>query len=252
MLADGPFEDVFIEPYCDDGGLAIGAALYVHHNVLDAPRTVSAELVSPYVGPIYGDAEVEAALTGIDGIVSAPEDAAAAAAEDIAADRVIAWFEGGSEAGPRALGHRSILANPGPAANWGRVNVIKGREAWRPFAPAVLQEDAAKWFRGAPSQSPYMLFTADVLSDQLPAITHVDGSARIQTVDKGAGRFRDVVAGVGRATGMPVVLNTSFNGPGEPIVETAAEARAFFEAAAIDCLYVEGRRVARPPSVEDR
>jgi len=246
VLAESPFDDVFIEPFCDDGGLAVGAALYVHHNVLDVPRRAALDLISPYLGPIYGDAEVETALDGIDGIVSQPGDAAAAAAEDLAADRVIAWFEGGSEAGPRALGHRSILADPRPAANWGRVNQIKSREAWRPFAPAVLEEEAPAWFRGAPPRSPYMLFTADVLSDQLPAITHVDGSARIQTVAPDAGRFRDVVAGFGRLTEVPVVMNTSFNGPGVPIVETPADAAAFFEAADVDCLYIEGRRVARP------
>ncbi|HYG86569.1 MAG TPA: carbamoyltransferase C-terminal domain-containing protein, partial [Azospirillum sp.] len=146
---------------------------------------------------------------------------------------------------PRALGHRSLLANPGFADNWARVNHIKGRELWRPFAPAVLEEDAADWFEGAPLPSPYMLFTALVRGDRLPAITHVDGSARIQTVGAMNGEFRRVLESFRARSGLPVVMNTSLNGPGEPIVETPDEALAFLAATTADALYMGGYRIER-------
>src|SRR5581483_6857141 len=106
-----------------------------------------------------------------------------AAADDLGADRVIGWFDGRSEVGPRALGHRSLLADPRQADNWPRVNTVKGREKWRPFAPAVLADQAAAHFSGMPLPSPYMLFTGDVIDRKaLPAISHTDGTARVQTV----------------------------------------------------------------------
>ena len=146
---EGPFENVFIEPTCDDGGLAIGAALHVHHNLLDNPLPQTTAHATPYLGGRYSEEDVEDALARADGISwSSPEDAATAAAEDLLADKVIAWFEGGSEAGPRALGHRSILADVRPRENWRRVNKVKGREPWRPFAPIVLAEKAGDWFEG--------------------------------------------------------------------------------------------------------
>jgi carbamoyltransferase len=120
------------------------------------------------------------------------------------------------------------------------VNDIKGREAWRPFAPAVLEAEAERWFSGIPHPSPYMLFTAMVRTTELPAITHVDGSARIQTVDRSVGRFFDVLEAFFEITGIPVLLNTSFNGPGEPIVETPEDAIAFFLSADLDRLYLDG------------
>ena len=122
---------------------------------------------------------------------------------------------------------------------------MKRREYWRPFAPAVLEEKAGAWFEGAPGVSPFMLFTARVKGDHLPAITHVDGSARIQTVDASSGGFRKVIEAFDELTGVPVVLNTSFNGPGEPIVETPQEAIAFLLSSEIDAVYLEGVRISR-------
>lgn len=243
---EGPFADIFVEPTCDDGGLAIGAALHVHHNLLDNPLSLTPGYATPYLGGRYGEGDVQDALDAADGIAwSRPEEAATAAAKDLLADKVIGWFEGGSEAGPRALGHRSILADVRPRENWLRVNKVKGREPWRPFAPIVLAEKAADWFEGCPIPSPYMLFTAEVKGDGLPAITHVDGSSRIQTVDESCGGIRRILEVFDQETGVPVLMNTSFNGPGEPIVETPAQAIDFLLASDIDVVYVEGRRITR-------
>lgn len=255
LWREGPFENVFVPATCDDSGLAIGSALYATHTLFDRPRQPQGATTSTsaYLGMRHSQESIEAALearrsslriTRLDG--GAPADAAKALADD----EVVAWFEGRSEIGPRALGHRSILADPRVGANWKRVNQIKTREAWRPFAPAVLHEKAADWFNHAPLPSPFMLFTAQVLSRQLPAITHVDGSARIQTVAKDCGGFREVLEEFDKETGVPVVMNTSFNGPGEPIVESADDALRFFETSDLDRLYIGGHRVEHPGAAE--
>lgn len=245
---EGPFRNVFVEPGCDDSGISLGAALFVHHNLLGQPRRPRGEgCASPYVGASITAGQIESVLKSANGsIVYQPSaDSASAAADDLVADRVIGWFEGRSEIGPRALGHRSILADARHAHNWRRVNLIKGREPWRPFAPAVLASDAKNWFIGAPLPSPYMLFTSGVTSNQLPAITHADGSARIQTVDADCGEFHRVLESFKEKTGVPVVLNTSFNGPGEPIVETPEDALRFLLKSELDALYIGGFRVTR-------
>jgi carbamoyltransferase len=141
-----------------------------------------------------------------------------------------------------------VLADPRQAANWERVNRIKGREKWRPFAPAVLESEAETWFQGLPRRSPYMLFTGSVRSHDLPAITHADGSARVQTVDSRCGDFFRVIEHFFAKTGVPVVLNTSFNGPGEPIVETPQDALHFLIHSQLDALYLGGMRVTRRES----
>jgi len=246
---EGPFENVFAPPSCDDSGLAIGSALYLSHHILDLPRRPqgSKTSASAYLGRRHSAESVERALreAAEDLVVTPVGDTAADAGAAVAADATVAWFEGRSEIGPRALGHRSILADPRNRDNWERVNRIKKREAWRPFAPAVLEEHAADWFDGAPLPSPFMLFTARVISRELPAITHVDGSARIQTVDRSCGGFRRVLETFHQTTGVPVVMNTSFNGPGEPIVETPEDAVRFFRRSELDRLYFDGFRVER-------
>ncbi|MEC8164656.1 MAG: carbamoyltransferase C-terminal domain-containing protein, partial [Pseudomonadota bacterium] len=219
---------------------------HIHHNLLEQPRQIEMTPPSPCLGTPYGGSAVEAALETASGIVwSQPDDPAAAAAADLVGDKIIAWFEGRSEAGPRALGHRSILADIRNADNWRRVNHVKGTELWRPFAPIVLAEKAMDWFDGCPMPSPHMLFTATVRSTDLPAITHVDGSSRIQTVDASCGGIRHVLEAFDRETGVPVLMNTSFNGPGEPIVETPAHAVAFLQGSDIDVVYIQGRRAVR-------
>jgi len=250
IAKDGRFASVHIPPWCDDSGLAAGAALALYHNVLDRPllpATPDGPTLNAYLGARINDAEVDAALHRHNGQLAWEHEPAWAgnAARDLADDKIIGWFEGRSEIGPRALGHRSILADARKAGNWARVNRVKGREAWRPFAPAVLAERAAAWFDGAPHPSPHMLFTAQVTSPDLPAITHVDGSSRIQTVDRSCGVFHDLLREFESLTGVPVVLNTSFNGPGEPIVESPEDALGFFLKSDLDVLYMEGRRIRK-------
>ena len=252
LVRESPFGTVRVLPDTDDSGLALGAALWLYHNVLDAARVdrsagAAAEPVDPYYGGSYSEAELLAALKACKGKIRYHKraDWAQLAAKSIAENRIIGWFEGASEIGPRALGHRSILANACHADNWRKVNALKSREAWRPFAPAVLQSEAGKWFRGAPEISPHMLFTAQVISDAVPAITHVDGSSRLQTVDESCGAFFTLLQCVHRVTGVPMVLNTSFNGRGEPIVETPQHALAFLMNTKLDALYIDGYRVVR-------
>ncbi|MBF0123739.1 MAG: hypothetical protein HQL60_00220 [Magnetococcales bacterium] len=244
-----PFSSIFITPACSDDGLAIGAAAYLCHQLLGYPRQLQPESFSPYTGKTYSDKEIFLAIQEFGSSIVAKNvgyNAAEEAANDLACNRVIAWFEGGSEIGPRALGHRSILANPTYSENWKRVNLIKSREWWRPFAPSVLEEDMADWFDGIPNHSPYMLYTARVKSRRLPAITHVDGTARVQTVTPSSGRFYDLICEFKKRTGVPVILNTSFNGPGEPIVETPQQAIAFLvKSTLLDALYVGEYRLTR-------
>jgi carbamoyltransferase len=240
---------MFVEPGCDDSGLAMGAAAWLYHNVLEQPKPArtAGTHATPYLGLETPGEMIRAALDAAGDAIefTVCEDAARSAAKDLEADRVIGWFEGRSEIGPRALGHRSILADARPGANWARVNALKGREAWRPFAPAVLASEAETWFLGLPRSSPYMLFTGTVRSHQLPAITHADGSARVQTVDRDCGEFFRVLEHFFALTGVPIILNTSFNGPGEPIVETPQDALRFLMHSTLDALYMGGMRVTR-------
>jgi carbamoyltransferase len=256
IFRESRFRRMFVEPGCEDSGLAIGAASWLYHNVFDQPLPRSAPHIhaSPYLGLEVDGASIRSALEAARDLVEFTPcpDAADAAASDLESDKVIGWFEGRSEIGPRALGHRSILANPRQSANWERVNAIKGREKWRPFAPAVLASEAGKWFHGMPESSPYMLFTGFVRSHDLPAITHADGSARVQTVDASCGEFFRVVERFFARTGVPVILNTSFNGPGEPIVETPADAVRFLMHSKLDALYIGGMRVIRRPCENKR
>jgi carbamoyltransferase len=252
-MDQGRFTDIFVGPGSIDSGLSIGAAHALYYNILEtAPfegNQGTAESCA-FLGREFGDDAIDAALSrhGDRIRVKRLPDPAAAAAALLADDHVIGWFEGRSELGPRALGHRSILANPMHAANWQRVNSIKGREAWRPFAPAVLEEKAGEWFKGGPAVSPFMLFTAQVACDRLPAITHRDGSARIQTVSPRVGRLYDLLCYFEQLSGVPVVLNTSFNGPGEPIVETPEDALGFFIGSDLNALFLEDRMVLQASS----
>jgi carbamoyltransferase len=221
---------------CGDNGTAIGAALAVHHA---ATGERVAEPVTEYYGREYGHDEIAAALAHHDGptVELAGEELIGHVAEAIAAGALVGWFQGRSELGPRALGNRSILADPRDPLVPDRLNrLVKGREAFRPFAPAVLEAHASELFE-LDGPSPVMLRVVRVRDETLPAITHVDGSARVQTVNRQQNPlFHDLIAAFGAATGVPVLLNTSFNRAGEPIVETPADAVHTFAASGLDLL----------------
>jgi carbamoyltransferase len=250
LFNEGPFRQVFVEPACDDSGLAIGAALHLFHNLLGNPRAKdTSRQFDPYLGtpPVAG--EIADAIAAYGSRVSAqqlePTDFVERAATELAENRVLALYTGRGEIGPRALCHRSILAHPGFRENWARCNEIKRRESWRPFAPVVLEAEAHRWFSQAPAATPYMLFNAHVSSDRLPAVTHVDGSSRIQTVGESAGVIFDILQRFGALTGLPVLVNTSLNGPGQPIIDTPQAALEFLVGTEVDALYIDGWRVTR-------
>jgi carbamoyltransferase len=226
---------VWVQPAAGDAGTALGAALHVAH----ARGDHMAPMSGADLGRGFTDDEIEAWLIGADVPYERPPDIADAAAEGLAGDGIVAWFQGRSEFGPRALGHRSLLAHPGYADNLERLNEVKGREQFRPVAPMVLAERASEIFTG-PIPSPYMLFTHAVdpaWVKRIPAVVHVDGSARIQTVDRDAeplvARMLDRFA---RRTGLPVVVNTSLNTAGRPMVDDPRDALECFGSAPVDVL----------------
>jgi carbamoyltransferase len=238
ILREGPFSHVWVQPAAGDAGTALGGALYVAHALGD--RCVP--MPSAALGRGWTDEELAAWLAGAGVTYERPADIAAAVAEALASDQVVAWFQGRSEYGPRALGHRSLLAHPGFAENLERLNTIKGREQFRPVAPMVLLSRAGEVFDSGPVPSPYMLFTHQV-SDrwraQLPAVTHVDGSARAQTVDPASeplvARMLSVFE---RLTGLPAVVNTSLNTAGRPMVDDPRDALECFGSAPVDVLAI--------------
>lgn len=249
IVEETEFSSVFVPPSCDDGGLSIGAALYVYHHMLGHPRSLAAPR-DRNIAALGRAASVSAVNQALDAASAEFEvergvDLAERAAADLVADRTVALFQGRAESGPRALGHRSLLADPRRGENWARVNGLKSRELWRPFAPACLAERLREHFEGGPEHSPHMLFNYRVKSADLGAVTHVDGTARTQTVSAGSGALRQIIEAFDRVTGVPVVLNTSLNGPGEPIVETPEQAVDFLRNTQTDVLYLEGYRVAR-------
>jgi carbamoyltransferase len=233
LAEQGPFERVWVQPAAGDAGTALGAAL-----LLSAPYGVS-PMRSAALGPEWSDAELESVLSAARVPHQRPPDVADAAAAVLQRNGIVAWFQGRSEYGPRALGHRSLLAHPGHADNVQRLNEVKGREQFRPVAPMVLAERAAEIFTGQ-LPSPYMLFTHRTRAawrSRIPAAVHVDGSARVQTVD------HDDEPLVARLlerfefrTGLPALINTSFNTAGRPMVDSPRDALECFGSAPIDAL----------------
>ena len=237
LAEHGPFERIWVQPAAGDAGTALGAALYVAQGLGDpiAPMTTAA------LGREWSDDELGRWLRTAAVPHERPVDVAETVAEAIAGNAVVAWFQGRSEFGPRALGHRSLLANPSHPENLQRLNDIKGREQFRPVAPMVLDERAAEIFDG-PLPSPYMLFTHRVRPawrNRIPAVVHVDGTARVQTVDRAAepllARMLDAVS---RRTGVPVVVNTSLNTAGRPMVDDPRDALECFGSAPVDLLAI--------------
>ncbi len=251
LLASGAFEDIYVQPAAADDGSALGAAL---HRAALAGEIANRRSPTPFYGPSHSSAQIERALREYEDQVSTTRlgslaDACEAAAELIGAGTVIAWYRGRMEFGPRALGHRSILADPGLPEMRDRVNaLVKMREAFRPFAPAVSLEQVDHWFEvPAATELPYMTVNVDVRPEHresLPAITHVNGSARVQTVSRqDNAEFHELLGAVGRHTGREMVLNTSFNVKGQAIVNTPNDAIETFLATGIEALFLENTLV---------
>ncbi|WP_031090547.1 carbamoyltransferase [Streptomyces sp. NRRL WC-3549] len=233
---EGPFDTVWVQPAAGDAGTALGAALH-----LAAEREPVRPMATAALGRGWSDEELRRMLEAAALPYEEPEDVAAAVAEELAQDGIVAWFQGRAEFGPRALGHRSLLAHPGRAENLERLNAVKGREEFRPVAPMVLAERAAELFDG-PLPSPYMLFVHDVAESwrpRIPAVVHVDGTARIQTVDGGSEPLvARMLTAFERRTGLPVVVNTSLNTAGRPMVDHPREALECFGSAPVDLLAI--------------
>jgi carbamoyltransferase len=244
ILREGPFASLFVQPAASDAGGCLGAAAVAHVR-LTGERPSQGRLTHMYWGPGYSSQEIADLLAASSSqpldFRGRPAELFEATVDRLAAGKVVGWFQGRMEFGPRALGARSILADPRDPGMRDRINaLVKMREAFRPFAPAVLADSTADHF-DLDHPSPFMLETCQVSSPlELPAIRHVDGSARVQTVDHQASpRFAELLQRFERRTGCPVVLNTSFNMRGEPIVCTPADAILCFVRSQIDALVLE-------------
>ncbi|QEH34778.1 Decarbamoylnovobiocin carbamoyltransferase [Aquisphaera giovannonii] len=236
----GPFRRVWIQPAAGDAGTSLGAAVWVDAKERgDGTRPYTMD--HAYLGPSYGDDEIEAFLKWSKLPYRRLHDVAGQTAEILARDEVIGWFQGRMEFGPRALGSRSILASPIHPEMQARLNEIKDREDFRPVAPVVLEEAASEWFDGA-GVSPFMLFIHDVRpdkADRIPAVRHTDGTARIQTVNRAQHPlYYDLIKAFAARTGVPVLVNTSFNTRGEPIVCTPRDAVESFWTSPLDALVI--------------
>jgi carbamoyltransferase len=246
LWRESAFEEIWVQPAAGDSGTALGAAMHIAAELGDDVRPIAGAAL----GRSWSDDELGMWLRRAGLEAERVDDVAEEAGEIIAGNGVVAWFEGRSEFGPRALGHRSLLANASDPQNLERLNDIKGREQFRPVAPMVLLERAAEIFTGGPIPSPYMLFTHQVRSewrDRIPAVVHVDGSARIQTVDR---RDEPLVArildAVERRTGVPVIVNTSLNTAGRPMVDDPRDALECFGSTPVEVLALGSYLVRRP------
>lgn len=245
ILANTPFEEIFIQPAASDCGVPFGLALWGWEQKVAPPRIA---WTHAYMGKTYEAAGIRELL---DETNIAYDDASVdTVAELIANEKIVGWFVGGSEIGPRALGHRSILADPRFAKTKDLINAkVKHREMYRPFAPSVLDEYANEYFQLSDPQSKYMLLAPHVRPERMadiPAVVHVDETARVQTVDKETSpQYYALIDAFRKKTGVPIVLNTSFNDNGEPIVETPIDALLCFLRTEIDYVYLDGMLIAK-------
>ena len=267
VLRDGKFERIWIQPAAGDAGGALGAALTAYHHHLGherRPHNVIDGMDGSYLGPSFGQGDIESRLSGAGGVFDVLDEPALirSTVEALEAGKAIGWFQGRMEFGPRALGGRSILGDPRNSTMQKTLNLrVKYRESFRPFAPSVRREDVADWFE-LDDDSPYMLLVADVVADKrramteeeealfgieklnvvrstIPAVTHVDYSARIQTVHRETNpRYHALISAFKERTGCPVLVNTSFNVRGEPIVCTPEDAFRCFMGTDIEVLVV--------------
>ncbi|RPI22295.1 MAG: carbamoyltransferase [Acidobacteria bacterium] len=236
----GSFKRIWVQPAAGDSGTALGAALWVDNRERGGQGR-SYQMDDVFLGPCYGDEEIEKFLSWSKVPYRRMENTAREVAALLAQEKIVGWFQGREEFGPRALGARSILASPLQANMQGRLNEIKDREDFRPVAPVVLQEEAQEWFVGA-EESPFMLFVYDVRPEKtcrIPAVTHIDGTARVQTVRaEQHPLYHDLIKEFQRLTGVPVLVNTSFNTRGEPIVSSPRDALECFWTSPIDLLAI--------------
>jgi len=226
VVMHSKFKNVHHFPACGDDGTSVGSALYVAHHILGESRHDYQQKDLCYTGREYQSQTPDYEYI----------------AKQLADGKIIGFFQGKSEFGPRALGNRSILADPRNFHNRELINhVVKNREWFRPFAPVTLEECYQDWF-DFPIPSPYMLYTAQVKQpEKIPAVTHVDGSARFQTVTEESNKhYYEIIKAFGKLTGVPVLLNTSLNGNGQPILETEEDAREFYKNSKLDMMIVNG------------
>ena len=245
LLRESGYAELVIVPAAEDSGTAIGAAVSGLLELGCLPRCAAPP--GEALGRPARGWEIDAAIDCFSGIRHRrPEDLEQHVAARLAAGQIGGWFQGGAEFGPRALGHRSILADPRSPQSKPRLDrEIKRREAFRPYAPAVLRAAASAWFDMGPAEdSPFMLRIVPVLADKrplIPAVVHVDGTARVQTVTAAEGRFHRLLTAFAAQTGVPMLLNTSFNAPGEPIVERPEEALMHLLTGGLDFCVIEDR-----------
>jgi len=247
----GPFRNVWVQPAAGDAGTALGAALLVDREVRSSSSR-SFRMEHAYLGPQFSDKEIESLLRSNGLPVRKLRDIAAETAEILSRNKIVGWFQGRMEFGPRALGARSILASPCDADMQRKLNWIKDREDFRPVAPVVLEEEASRWFRIDRPSSPFMLFVYDVLpetEDLIPAVRHIDGTARIQTVNREQNeRYYDLIKAFQSRTGVPVLINTSFNTKSRPIVCSPTDALECFWTSPLDALVMSSYLLVKPES----
>jgi carbamoyltransferase len=281
VLRESSFENVWVQPAAGDAGGALGAALLAWHRYYEKPRAPRQcdSMNGALLGPSFGDDEIESQLDSVGAVYERidPQTIAARTAELIAGENVVGWFQGRMEYGPRALGARSIVADPRNPRMQSLINLkIKFREGFRPFAPSVLEDRAKEYFE-LKGESPYMLIVAPVKKERrlpieaigekwgiellnqprsdIPAVTHLDYSARIQTVSETrTPLYHSMIAEFDRLTGCPLVVNTSFNVRGEPIVCTPLDAWRCFMRTQLDYLVIGSFVLAKPaqPSFDER
>ena len=265
ILRDGHFDQIFVQPAAGDAGGALGAALGAYHLQMGQKRVVNGDAMrGSYLGPVFAQSDIESRLRSSGAKFKVLEDSelVETCADDLSKGKALGWFQGRMEFGPRALGNRSILGDPRSPTMQKTLNLkVKYRESFRPFAPSVLRERVSDWFEIS-GDSPYMLLVADVVKDrrremtveekqlfgidklnvprsEIPAVTHVDYSARIQTVHNQTNpRYHALLSAFERKTGCPVLVNTSFNVRGEPIVGVPEDAFRCFMGTELDTLAV--------------
>jgi carbamoyltransferase len=235
-----PFKNVWVQPAAGDSGTALGAAIWVDIKTRKS-ASKDFEMSHAYWGPQYSEDEIEQFLKWTKARYRKLKNIAEETAEILTENKIVGWFQGRMEFGPRSLGSRSILASPIHAEMQSRLNEVKDREDFRPVAPVVLEEDAADWFEDG-DYSPFMLFVYKVRpekADKIPAVTHVDGTARIQTINRQQHLlYYDLLKAFKKKTGVPVLVNTSFNTLGKPIVCTPRDAVECFYSSPFDALVI--------------